>query len=294
VFSIILTFISAWVYAGRALRPITNVIDQVNEIGAGSLNLRVDEGNGNDEIAKLSLTFNNMLCRLEKSFKLQENFFANASHELRTPLAAIYGQIEVVLMKDRPGEEYKKVMQSMMEEINNLIVISNRLLMLAQASSENIITDFRPVRIDEIIWQSKSELQKHHPRYQIPIHISSEIDEEAKFLVSGNEQLMKAAVMNLMDNGCKYSPDHQVQVTIDRENENLSISFQDNGIGIPEYDHANILEPFYRGRNASHVKGHGIGLSLVDLIVRLHGGTFSFTSVVDQGSTFKILFQDRT
>jgi len=141
---------AGWLFAGKALEPISGVVSQVEEITFASLNLRVDEGNGTDEIARLARTFNNMLERLETAFRAQKDFISNASHELRTPLTSINGQMEVLLMKERTREEYREAVASVLDDIRNLIDLSNRLLLLAQTSAEKQTAVHRLVRIDEI------------------------------------------------------------------------------------------------------------------------------------------------
>jgi signal transduction histidine kinase len=291
--SLIITTVSGYIYSGRALKPIKKVITRVEEISIKNINLRVDEGNAKDEIALLAVTFNNMLARLEKSFKIQENFIGNASHEIRTPLAVVLGQLEVTLKKDRSVGEYKSVIQSSIEEISNLVQISNRLLLLAQASSEKPITDLKPLRIDEIIWQAKSELLKRNPKYKISLSLDSGIDDENKLIIWGNEQLIKVVIINLLDNSCKFSADHSVETRVISESDGCLVTVIDQGIGIPVSDQLHIFEPFYRAKNSQSIKGHGIGLSLVHLIVSLHHGKLSFTSEENSGTTFSILFPSK-
>jgi signal transduction histidine kinase len=288
-FGITLTFFAGWIYAGRALSPISNVVKQVENITITSLNLRVDEGNGEDEIAKLALTFNKMLERLETAFTIQKNFIANASHELRTPLTAITGQLEVVLMNERTNHEYQQTLHSVLEDMRNLNNISNRLLLLAQASSESSDVGFTNLRIDDIIWQTIAELQKRNNNYKINVDFDNSIGDDAKLTIKGNEQLLKAAVSNLIDNGCKYSFNHQVDIHIGSDGKYTVIQFTDNGIGIEKNDLIHIFEPFYRGENALSVKGHGIGLSLVEKIIKLHKGDIIVTSRVNVGTTFSVM-----
>ncbi|MEQ8686229.1 MAG: histidine kinase dimerization/phospho-acceptor domain-containing protein [Imperialibacter sp.] len=135
---LLFTFISGRIFAQRTLSPISRVIAQVDAIGISNLSSRVDEGNQTDELAHLAGTFNEMLDRLEEAFKLQKNFIANASHELRTPLTAITGQLEVTLLSDRTAEDYKRTVNSVLDDIKSLNYLSNRLLLLAQASSESV------------------------------------------------------------------------------------------------------------------------------------------------------------
>jgi signal transduction histidine kinase len=290
--SIILVFISGWIYAGRTLRPISKVIDQVDNITITSLNLRVDQGNGKDEIATLAATFNGMLDRLEGAFKTQKNFIANASHELRTPLTAITGQLEVILMKSRTADEYEKAMISVLDDMKNLNTISNRLLLLAQASSEKGEAAFTNLRIDELVWQASSELKKRNPEYVISVSFDEALSDEKNLTILGDEQLMKTALVNLMDNGCKYSADHKVEVHLGSEGtKKLILVFTDKGIGIEPTDLKQIFEPFHRGRNASSFKGHGIGLSLVNRIIKMHGGDIKVESKINQGTTVTVLLR---
>ncbi len=285
--SFLIVFISGWMFSGQALAPIKQVISRVNEISASNLDLRVDEGNGTDEIARLAMTFNQMLDRLENAFKMEKNLIANASHEIRTPLTAITGQLEVNLMKERTNEEYKATFQSLLDDIKNLNSISDKLLMLAQASAGSEKLNFKPIRIDEILWQVKTELHKQRQGYKVNIDLSSGIPDDKALTVMGNEQLLKTALSNLADNGCKYSPDHQVQINLSSNGaDNLNIRFHDNGIGVKGEDIQQLFEPFFRGSNAAQFKGHGIGLSLANRIITLHNGKIEVEPVAEAGTTF--------
>ncbi|MEQ8530766.1 MAG: HAMP domain-containing sensor histidine kinase [Imperialibacter sp.] len=284
---LLFTFISGRIFAQRTLSPISRVIAQVDAIGISNLSSRVDEGNQTDELAQLAGTFNDMLDRLEEAFKLQKNFIANASHELRTPLTAITGQLEVTLLSDRSAEDYKRTVNSVLDDIKNLNYLSNRLLLLAQASSESVEGSFGSIRVDELIWQSAGELQKRNPSYKVAISFNEDLEDDQLTIV-GNEQLIKTALLNLMDNGCKYSDPHEVQVSVEPDKGQLVLTFRDLGIGIDEEEQELIFEPFHRGSNAQNIKGHGIGLSLVQRIVKLHEGTLTLMSKKGKGSTFTL------
>ena len=101
---------------------MSDVVKQVDKITISSLDMRVNEGNGTDEIAQLAITFNKMLKRLESSFEMQRSFVSNASHELRTPLTSITGQIEVSLMKSRTHEEYETILESVLKTLKVLML----------------------------------------------------------------------------------------------------------------------------------------------------------------------------
>jgi len=291
--SIIVVSVSGWVFAGNALKPISKVVRQVDEISITSLNLRVDEGNGKDEIAQLAHTFNSMLKRLETSFIIQKNFIANASHELRTPLTAITGQLEVALLNSRSNEDYEKTLRSVLDDIKNLNALSNRLLLLAQTSDGEKKGSVALLRIDELLWQTREELIKRDPAYHIRIDLDENLDDETKLTIEGDEQLIKTVLSNVMENGCKYSEDHTLEIQVNYADTWLCLIFKDHGIGIPEKDLENIFQPFYRAGNTQHIKGHGIGLSVVKGIVSLYNGTVDINSSVGQGTTLTICFPFR-
>lgn len=226
-----------------------------------------------------------VLSRLETSFKAQKNFISNASHELRTPLTAITGQLEVILLNPRSPEEYKNVINSVLEDIRNLNRLSNRLLLLAQTSAGDREKRMSLVRIDELIWQAKEEVRRRYADFKINIDLDEKLDDEARLTIKGDEQLIRTAFANIMENGCKYSDDKAMNIFIQECDNNLNLRFQDNGRGIGAEDLVNIFEPFYRGSNTSGIKGHGIGLSMVKGIIKLHHGTIQVMSQIDSGTT---------
>jgi signal transduction histidine kinase len=287
--SLLLFLISGWFYAGRALKPVTRIIEDVNDITVSSLNLRLHEGSGKDELEQLARTFNNMLEHLEAAFKTQKDFIANASHELRTPLTSITGQLEFILMKPRTLEEYQNTLTSVFEDIRNLNALSNRLLLLAHASSDIPESAFLPVRLDEITWQASEELQKYNPGYAVKINLDDSLDDET-MTVSGDEQLLKTAIHNLIENSCKYSNDHTVTINIKSALPNILIEFIDHGIGISPDDLLQITKPFFRGINVKSIKGSGIGLSLVDRVVKMHHGTMQIISKINNGTQIYLQF----
>ena len=281
---------SGWFFAGQALHPISKVVRQVDEISITRLNLRVDEGNGKDELARLAQTFNRMLERLEASFQVQKHFIANASHELRTPLAAITGQLEVALLNARTSEAYERILRSVLEDIRSLNGLSNHLLLLAQANADDTGRKLGRLRIDELVWQCRDELVKHDPHYVIRIDLDHRVEEESQLTIAGEEQLVKAALSNILQNGCKYASDHAIDVLIQPSPTGLTLTFHDRGIGIPRAELDHVFEPFYRGSNAQHIKGYGIGLSMVKRIIELHRGTVVIYSEENVGTTVVIEF----
>lgn len=288
--SLIIIFFFGRFFADRSLQPITMMMKQLDNIEAAELSVRLNTGKNEDEIAKLAMTFNRFLHRLESAIKVQRNFIANASHELKTPLAVLSGQLEVLLRKERTNKEYRETVAVVFDEIKNLSLISNRLLLLAHASSETSNMHFYDCRVDDIIWKAQSELKKRHADYTIQVLFADDFDSPEKLTIQGNEILLTAAFVNLMDNACKYSKSKTCKVKLNLPGEaNILLEFEDSGIGIAEKDIKNIFQPFYRSEDVIHTKGHGIGLSLVEKIVVLHNGTIKLNTLQGKGSTFSVV-----
>jgi len=286
--SLILTILAGMIYAGRALKPMSDVVKEVDKITISNLHLRVNEGNGTDEIAALAITFNKMLARLESAFHMQRSFVSNASHELRTPLTSITGQIEVSLMNKRNPEEYEAILHSILDDIRNLNLLANGLLDLAKANSDKSGIRFNKLRIDELLWETRTELLKRHQDYTIEIDFESNMDDESRLIVQGNEYLLKVAIQNVMDNACKYSSAKQVLVKLRIENSSLSVAFIDEGIGIKQDELHKVFDAFFRSENAKTFPGHGLGLSLTDRIIQVHNGSLEINSVIEKGTTVTI------
>lgn len=283
-----LTVIAGYFFVGRALQPVEKMVNKVEEITATSLNLRVPVQNEKDEIGELATTFNKMLDRLENSFDAQKYFVSNISHELRTPLSTIVGELQIALIKDRSAPEYREVIQLALADAQKLARLSNGLLDLAKASYDQTEIGRKQLRIDELLLDARNAVIKSNEGYRVDIQFEQEIENDDLISVNGNEYLLKVAFMNLMENACKFSADHQCTVTIHYQERVLVLRFTDKGIGIPVTDLPNIFTAFYRGNNQGYATGNGIGLSLTQKILAMHQGVISVTSTPGAGSAFTV------
>lgn len=288
--SLALLYFLGKIFATRALRPVTDMVKQVNEIDVDNLRERISAGTGKDEIAQLGNTFNNMLDKLEISFKTQKDFIINASHELKTPLTSLTGNLEVTLLKERKNEEYKHILVSTLDDVKNLNKLINQLLILLRMVTTMHDTSFAEIRIDDILWQARSFHLKKNSKHKIIISFDKSIQNEDNLKLSGLHDLLKIAFLNLIDNGCKYSSNHKIEIYLAMKDGSLNITFKDEGIGIPKHEIENICQPFYRASNVKNRRGHGIGLSLVERIVTLHQGTMNISSFLKKGTTITLLF----
>jgi signal transduction histidine kinase len=279
---------TGWFFAGRSLKPIQRVIRQVDKISASQLSRRLDQGDNSDEIAQLSLQFNQMLDRLEKSFKLQRSFVSHASHELRTPLTAITGQIQVSLLAEDNQEELKLMIQSVLEDVQQLNKLTNNLLEMATVEADENNFQYSLVNLADVLWQIRSNLLKKNPSDDIIIELNDSTFNLPE--MQANESLIYLALLNVVENGLKFSKDRSVVVELFAELNQLKINVQNFGVPIPSNELQEIFEPFKRGNNTQNVKGHGVGLSLVDRIVTLHKGNINVESSEERGTIFSIKF----
>lgn len=277
-------------FARRALQPVAAMTEQARRISATNLHLRLPVGRNADELAELAATFNNMLAQLENSFEAQKNFVSNISHELRTPLAAMIAELELAHSRERSTEEYRSVIARTLGDARKMARLTGSLLDLARAEYDPAQITFRPLRIDELLFDARQQVLQAHPDYRIDIGFANEPATEAQIMLNGNEYLLKVALMNLLENGCKFSDNHHCTATLHFTATGMEISVEDKGIGIAPDDLPHIFEPFYRGANSRFAEGNGIGLSLTQKIVRLHKGTIEVFSEPDKGTRFLLIF----
>lgn len=288
--SLLVVLLLGYFFARQMLGPIGDIVREVNNIRASNLHLRVKERSSRDEIAQLTQTFNQMLDRLETSFEMQKSFIANASHELRNPLTAISGEIEVALLKDRSPDQYKASLQTLQNETDRLAKLTSDLITLAQTGFDDREIQREKVRLDEVVLDVKSELDRQLPGNKITLDLDNLPAEADLLSVSGSRNLLKIAITNLLDNAVKFSDNGLVVLKLTANQHRVLVSVQDQGMGIPEEEQKYIFQPFYRARNARSHKGTGIGLSMTEKIVKLHQGKMKVDSARGKGTTVTLKF----
>ncbi|WP_082893044.1 MULTISPECIES: HAMP domain-containing sensor histidine kinase [Emticicia] len=288
---LLLSGLSGWFFSDKALSPMSGIIAQVNEIFPANTEKRVEHPNKSDEIGRLVATFNQLLDRIEEALTMQKMFIANVSHELKNPLTKIYSQIDITLLQKRTPEIYEESLKSLQEDTRTLTQLTNTLLNLASTVVNAEAIQRTPIRMDELLWDAKSQLKKWHEDYQINIDFSDFPEEEESLMFNGNEASLKVAFMNLMDNACKFSENHSVFVSFSANTQRIMISFFNQGPVIPAADLPYIFRPFYRSNaTANSVKGHGVGLAIVAQITKLHNGSVDVISN-QEGTTFTLRFE---
>jgi len=281
---------AGWFYSNKALAPIKKIMEDVQSISSINLDKRLHESKNPDELGKLIIIFNSLLARIDNAFKLQKTFVTNVSHELKNPLTKITSQLEVTLLNDRTTKEYKDITQSVLDDIKELNQLSTSLLDLASLSQPQVTVAKNKVRIDEILWEVREAIQSLNSKYKVDIHTIAMPSNEEDLYLNANPYLLKTALQNLIENACKFSEDQLATVSLICAKGELEIRIFDNGPGIDPRELQNIFQPFYRSKNTSKVKGHGIGLSLSQRIIDLHNGAIEIDSMLGQGTQIVVMF----
>jgi two-component system, OmpR family, sensor histidine kinase ArlS len=287
---ILISVVGGYLFSISLLRPLRRISDEVNEISARNLARRIRSAGSNakDEWRYLSDTLNQLLNRLQESFEIQGRFIANASHELSTPLTSVSSQLEVSLQRMRGVEEYRQVIQSVYQDVQQLNKLTQTLLEFARASGTAAGLEIDLVRIDEILLRLPGEIGKTNPLFAVTLDFDQLPEAEEALLVFGNEELLFTAIKNIVSNACKYSEDHHAVVRLSVQGKEIRISIEDRGRGIPKEEWEKIFQPFYRTEEGHAISGFGLGLSLARRIVSLHKGWIELDSAVGRGSVFYV------
>lgn len=278
-----LIVLAGWYFSGRVLKPISRIVDEVEQITATHLHKRVNEGNRRDEIAQLAMTFNQMLFRLEDSFVSQRSFVSHASHELRTPLTNTLGTLETSLRYDQNPNDWRDSMEVAVEELKKVIALTNGLLGLAKVTDGTVA--LTAVQVDDCLLTAIGQVQTKYPGRHLPLQFMT--DEDESLTVKGSATLLTTAFLNVLDNACKYSGE-AVAVLLKASEGQIAVTVTDKGRGIADTDTTQILNPLYRGKNVEGVPGYGIGLAVTQKIVDLHLGIMQITSSLNQGTAVTI------
>lgn len=268
---------SIYFFVKRSIRPLEVLNDNMKSIGYNNLDSRLPLKGQWREIDNLSDNFNDMLVRLDQSFRFQKDFVHYASHELRTPLAAMISLTENTLSQPLNEQQFRKVLQQLLGQQQGLTSITNSLLLLSETSDKFKIQAYPLIRLDELVFHSVEISKDLFPSSVIKVNLEGDVPNEGSLLIHANEPLIIAAFNNLLKNAIQYSHNNEVNVLILINKDTRLIVFENSGIGFTEAEKEKLFTPFYRASNAEKVKGHGLGLSLVKQIVQLHGAFIAYS-----------------
>lgn len=278
---------SGWL-AGRAMRPVHEVIDQAEEIRAGSLDRRIHAYADTREYRRLVDVLNTMLGRIQSGFETQRTFTADASHELRSPLTVMRGELEVALRRDRDPDEYRRVLASTLEEVVRLGRVTEDLLILARSDSGSLRVRSEPIDVAGIVESVVERLRRQVAAKDIVVEATSTGDVVAEL----DPVLLGQVVWNLVQNAIEFAPRRgRVRVATEGTASTVTLRVEDNGPGFPPKQADRVFDRFFRADAARpQTGGTGLGLSIVKAVADAHGGTVQAENRAEGGARVTVVF----
>ncbi|APU12727.1 sensor histidine kinase [Actinoalloteichus fjordicus] len=277
--------------ARTALRPVSRLTAATERI-ARTGDLRPITVSGDDELARLTTSFNSMLGVLTESQERQRRLVADAGHELRTPLTSLRTNIELLLASNRPNapelaeQDREEIYDDVRAQINELSTLVGDLVELAREDAPQIVHE--PVDLVEVIERAVDRARRRAPDIEFEVSLTP-------WLLLGDANALERAVLNLLDNAAKWSPtDGVVRVTLAEEMVGgVALAVADEGPGIAEADLPHVFERFYRSSEARTLPGSGLGLAIVKQAAERHGGSASVGTAPHGGALFTLRLPGR-
>ncbi|MBW2038023.1 MAG: heavy metal sensor histidine kinase [Deltaproteobacteria bacterium] len=287
--ALLVTSVGGLFLANKALRPVDEITQIARRIGSGDLSQRIRIKRVNDEIGRLASTFNEMIAKLEESFRQVKRFTADASHELKTPLTILRGEVEVGLKKKRDLGEYRRILASNLEEIDRMSRIVGDLLTLSRADMGEFKLEREEVDLSYLAREVWEDLQLLAQERGVLLQCM----DDGFTQVEGDPLLLRQLILNLVENGVKYTPsggEVELRVKGDREKGVVKIQVTDTGVGIDQQDLERVFDRFFRVDKARSrdTGGTGLGLSICKWIAQSHQGQIAAESELGKGSTFTV------
>jgi heavy metal sensor kinase len=271
----------------RALTPVDKIAGKAELITQHNLSERLPVARTGDELQRLSVSLNHMITRLDDAFQNSKRFVADASHELRTPLTVLCGELENLAQDVSLGRAHRERLGSLLEEVERLNKIVQRLLTLSRLDAGEAQAEWVPFDLGELAVTTADQMAL----LAEDKHISIERESAPNVPVEGDRARLKEVVVNLLDNAIKYTADGgAIHLKVGRNNGHAVLEVSDTGIGIPAEAVPHVFERFYRVDRARSREpdGAGLGLAIVKSICSAHGGTVELQSAVGRGSRFRV------
>lgn len=286
---IIISFTIGSYVSKKMLEPIKKIRNTAERISIEDLSERIDVSGPNDDLKDLAITFNDMIDRLDKSFKKQTRFVSDASHELRTPIAVIQGYVNLI---DRWGKSDPDVLQesidSIKSETEHMNKLVKKLLFLAKSDQNKTQVQREIINLNDIGNEILKEIEIMEIKQIFKFDI---IDDDVNII--GDYSLIKQLLWVLVENSIKYTnANKSISLEIYKDKQSAYICVKDNGRGIPDEDIPYIFDRFYRvdkSRNKD-IPGTGLGLSIAKWIANQHNAKISVFSELDKGTSMIVTF----
>ncbi len=281
--ALLLLAVGGWLVAHRALKPVDLITRTAEGITARGLDQRIPSSGADSELLRLVNVINGMLDRLEKSFSQAVRFSADAAHELQTPLTILQGVLDDAVQHSSPASDEQRRYSDLLEEVQRLKAIVQKLLILARADAGQLALGLEPVDLSRIIEAVIEDAGVVAPHLRIEQQILSGV------MVQADPELLRQVIQNLTYNAVKYNLDEGlIRFRLTVRGENALFSLSNTGIPIAEKDRKRLFDRFYRvdRSRSNRVPGTGLGLSLAWEIVRAHKGELRLDDVSDNLITF--------
>lgn len=284
---ILLAATGGWFLVGRSLRPMDQLVADLDRIEGAEASARLPVAPTGDEIERIRRAINGMLARIESSIVQMSSFTGDAAHELRTPVTALRCGLEVAARQGRTAEEYQQALENALQQCTRLSSLVNNLMVLARLDAAGSQVEGGPVALDAVVadveelFRVSAEAKGLRMRLGPPCGCT----------VEGNADLLRQLLGNLLDNAIRYTPSGG-QVSIERtaEEDACVLRVRDTGVGIPPDAQRRIFDRFFRAHPARERAsgGAGLGLSICRRIAELHDGVITVQSEPGKGSVFTV------
>ncbi len=273
--------------SSKIIKPIKNMTQIAKTITVSNINTRLDIKGTQDELKELSMTFNEMMDRIENGYKSQQQFVSDASHELRTPIAVVKGYVN---MLDRWGKNDKAILEeaitAIMNETDNMQDLVEKLLFIARSDKQTLTFTKEDFNISEILFEIEKETMMIDDKHEFEFRFLQDAH------VYADKNWIKQAIRIFIENAIKFTPEKgKISVYGYLDEEYYAIKIKDTGIGIDKKDLPKIFDRLYRAEESRNrqIGGHGLGLSIAKIIIVGHKGKIKVKSTKGEGAEFTIL-----
>ena len=266
------------------IKPVKEITNAAEEIALGKLEVCVPK-RYDDEVGKLADTLNYMAQELSHHQKLKDDFIASISHELRTPLTSIKGWASTLNSSDfEDMGEIREGLKIIENETDRLVLLVNELLDFSKLAAKTTSLRIEDVKVSEFLCEIRNQMNPRAQRQGITLKLELENDFA---LIKADRNRLKQVMINILDNSLKYTQDGgQIKISAQLKKEEILISIEDTGRGIPEDELNRVKERFYKG--STSFSGSGLGLAICDEIIRLHNGRLEISSILGEGTKVDI------
>ncbi len=267
--TLLLVAIAAWILSERALKPLYKVTAILRGVTATDLSQRVSEGAADVEFGELLQVFNQMMERLERSFKQASRFSADAAHELKTPLAILQGELERTLHHAKPGSQLQQRLSGLLDEVGRLKGIIRKLLLLSLADAGQMRFTLVETDLSILLLELVDDIEMLAPDLEVQVQIVP------KLWANIDRDLVIQVLYNLITNAIKYNqPDGWLKIHARYQGDTVAVTIQNKSLDMSALDRQQVFDRFYRGGTNRHhlIEGVGLGLALSREIARGHGG----------------------